>query len=95
MLKFIEPRLGRFQKGFRHSVGTRDAITIVRALIHLLEVDDRALFALLIDYRAAFDSVAHRAIMETLEQFQVPKTLQNIIDSLYSQCIGQVKVRGG
>ena len=76
ILPFIEPGLSDMQAGFRSGRGCRDNILILTmAIQHLLqsvEGDQRAGVLTYIDFVAAFDSILHSYMLQSLKQNGVP-----------------------
>ena len=62
----------------------------------ILTEDPKARFYLLmIDFRAAFDTVSHEFIEKSLLHMKVPQKLVNVIMIIYREASGKVKLDGG
>ena len=59
---------------------------------HRIEKKDGKVFAVLIDYKKAFDRVWHDGLFSVLQQYGVPRKLINIIRDLYSKAKSCIRV---
>ena len=74
------------QAGFRPGRSTVEQVFALKMLIqHRIEKNDGKVFAMLIDYKKAFDRVWHGGLFSVLQMNGVPRKLINIIRDLYSK----------
>ena len=72
MQPYLEERLSDSQAGFRKARGCLDNVLILKILINeVVKAGEEAVISF-IDYTAAFDSVSHRFLDETLAKAGVP-----------------------
>ena len=85
--------LPEFQSGFREGRGCMDNIFTLNALIQFsLNNVKGKLFSLLVDFKRAFPSINHALLWHKLRKFGVSSKIINILISLYSQALMQVKI---
>ena len=68
----IDPHLSEVQYGFRPQRGTRDAIHILRRIMDQAEHCHQPLSLIFLDWSKAFDRVTPKALLNSLERYQVP-----------------------
>ena len=89
MQPFLEERLPDSQAGFRKARGCRDNVLILKLLINeVIKAGEEAVVTF-IDYTAAFDSVSHRFLYESLAEANVPPKVCRII---YTAANGAVRI---
>ena len=97
MLPFIEPRLSDMQAGFRTGRGCRDNILILTmAIQHLLksvEGDQRAGVLTYIDFVAAFDSIYHSYMLQSLKEYGVPLKYVRLVRAIYEHATVRVRIQ--
>ena len=96
IVPYIEPRLSDMQAGFRSGRGCRDNILILMMSIqHLLRdktaEDESAGVITYIEFVAAFDSINHSYMFESLKLYGVPLKYIRLVNSIY--CNAAVRVR--
>ena len=87
----VEPFLRPTQYGFKPKRSTSQPIFILRRIIEKFERSGDSLHLLFLDWKKAFDSVNHIAVLKALQFFQVPEPLINAIMSLYTSISFNVK----
>lgn len=80
------------QAGFRKGFSTIDHIHTLDLLIDQFQEKQRTLHIAFIDYKKAFDTVAHLSIWSTLEEQNVNKKYIQVIKKIYSNSFGRVKL---
>jgi len=89
----LEQRLPDTQAGFRKARGCRDNVLILKHLMsEVLRAGEEALITF-IDYTAAFDSLSHRFLDESLAEANVSPKVRRIIQAIYSSASGVVRIR--
>ena len=73
----LEERLPDSQAGFRKARGCRDNVLILKLLIDEIIKAGQEAVIVFIDYTAAFDSVSHRFLDESLAEANVPPHYQS------------------
>ena len=68
----LEERLSDSQAGFGKARGCRDNVLILKTIIEEVVKAGKEAVVSFIDYTAAFDSVSHRFLDESLAEAQVP-----------------------
>ena len=64
-----EPFLRQSQYGFRSQRGTRHPLFAVRRAMEWSEMTGNPLYMLFLDWKQAFDSIDHTAMIEALDRF--------------------------
>ena len=72
-----------WQAGFRESRGCRDNSMVLRVLCEKVMSIGESLAAVFIDYKAAFDSLSHKFIDETLEKAGISPKVRAIFRAIY------------
>ena len=97
IIPFIEPKLSDMQAGFRCGRGCRDNILILTmAIHHLLErtgVGESAGVITYIDFVAAFDSIYHSYMLESLKQYGVPLKYVRLVRAIYQHAAVRVRIQ--
>ena len=98
IIPYIDPKLSQMQAGFGKSRGCRDNVLIlVLAINKLLEKAENRLRSLAIityiDFVAAFDSVYHSYLLESLKKFGVPLKYCRIIRAIYQSAAVKVRIQ--
>ena len=88
IVPFIDPKLSDMQAGFRQGRGCRDNILILTMAIHRLlrdieNSDETADIITYIDFVAAFDSINHSYMLESLKQYDVPLKCMRLVNAIY------------
>ena len=77
ILPFITPKLSEMQAGFRKGRGCRDNILIlVMTVHHLLKSAEQGIskgVIAYIDFTAAFDTISHSFLLQSLRDYEVPQ----------------------
>ena len=90
---FVMPQIAEEQFGFVAGKGTTDAILTIRNIIEkTVKRQDQQLWLMFIDYSKAFDTVNHAALWKTLLDFGAPKHLVWLLERLYSEATGVIRV---
>ena len=79
-----ETHMRNTQFGFRAGRGTIHPLFILRRAMEWSEMTANPLYILLLDWKQAFDSVDHNAMLIALKRFGVSERAINIIGALYS-----------
>ena len=93
MQSALEERLPDSQAGFRKARGCRDNVLILKLIIEEIIKAGQELVIVFIDYTAAFDSLSHRFLDESLAEANVPAKVRRIIRAIYNAANGAVRIR--
>ena len=97
IIPFIEPRLSDMQAGFRSGRGCRDNILILTYAIHHLlqrtEPGKSAGIITYIDFVAAFDSIYHSYMLESLKRYGVPLKYIRLVKAIYQHATVRVRIQ--
>ena len=86
--------LSDWQAGFRPERGCRDNVLLLRVLFdHALAVDEN-LYVTFIDYSAAFDSVSHKFLDQSLKNAGASRKTRAMFRAIYAAAEGTARVRG-
>ena len=77
-------KIRRTQYGFRAGKGTRHPLFIVRRAMEWAKMTDRPLHLLFLDWRQAFDSIDHTAMLDALRRFGIPQNYLDLITQFYT-----------
>ena len=89
----VESRLAETQAGFRRERGCHDNVLLLRLLTDaVLRVGKQAVVKF-IDYRAAFDTISHRFLDESLTAAGVQPKIRRIVRAIYAEATGVVRLR--
>ena len=89
----VESRLAETQAGFHRERGCRDNVLLLRLLMDaVLRAGKQAVVAF-IDYRAAFDTISHRFLDESLTAAGVQPKIRRIVKAIYAEATGMVRLR--
>ena len=83
LLKPSKEFLKDWQAGFREARGCRDNSMVLRVLCEKVLSIGESLAAVFIDYKAAFDSLSHKFIDETLEKAGISPKVRSIFRAIY------------
>ena len=86
--------LADWQAGFRPERGCRDNVLLLRVLFDQVIKDDRKLLVTYIDYSAAFDTVSHKFLDESLKQAKATRKTRAMFRAIYAAAEGTARVRG-
>ena len=89
----LEERLPDSQDGFRKARGCRDNVLILKIIIDEVIKAGKEAVITFIDYTAAFDSVSHRFLDESLAEAGVAPKVRRIISAIYSCASGAVRLQ--
>ena len=89
----LELRLPETQAGFRKARGCRDNVLVLRTIIKAVIKSGRQAMATFIDYSAAFDTISHRFLDESLASAGISTKVRRIIRAIYSVATGMVRIR--
>ena len=97
MLPFITPKLSDMQAGFRKGRGYRDNITILAMTVnHLLKSAESDVVQGVIpyiDFTAAFDSILHSYLINTLKEYEVPLKYCRLVKAIYDSAAVRVRLQ--
>ena len=71
------------QFGFRSGRGTRHPLFVLRRAMEWSTMTNHPLYMLFLDWKQAFDSLDHTAMLEALQRFGLSESMLNIIKSIY------------
>ena len=94
LLKTSDGFLKDWQAGFRASRGCRDNAMVFRVLCDKMMAEGKALSAVFIDYTAAFDSVSHKFVDQTLEKAGVSNKVRAMYRAVYKAAAAFTDVAG-
>lgn len=80
------------QAGFRRGFSTVDHIHTLELIMEKYQEKQRTLYIAFIDYQKAFDTVIHNSIWESLKEQGVDETYIKIIQSIYKNNKGKIKL---
>ena len=89
----IEQRLPDSQAGFRKARGCRDNVVVLRTIMDSVLRAGQEAVVTFIDYSAAFDTVSHRFLDESLAAAGVSTKVRRIIRAIYSSASGMLRIR--
>ena len=97
ILRRIQPLLENIlpdsQAGFREVRGCRDNVLILKTIINeMIRAGQKALVTF-IDYTAAFDSVSHRFIDESLAEAKASPKVRRMVQAIYRSATGAVRIK--
>ena len=88
-----ESHLAETQAGFRRERGCRDNVLALRLLMDaVLRAGEQAVVTF-INHRAAFDTISHRFLDESLSAASVTPKVRRIIKAIYEGATGMVRLR--
>ena len=98
IVPYIEPNLSDMQAGFRKGRGCRDNLLILTMAIHHLlknvqSRDETAGIITYIDFVAAFDSINHSYMLESLKKYNVPLKYIRLVKAIYSNAAVRVRIQ--
>ena len=93
VLRRMEERLPDSQAGFRKARGCRDKVLILKLIIDEIVKADQEATVVFIDYTAAFDSVSHRFLDESLAEANLQAKERSMVRAMYSSANGAVRIR--
>ena len=98
IVPYIDPKLADTQAGFRSGRGCRDNILILTmAIHHLLQQlengEHSAGIITYIDFTAAFDSIYHSYMLESLKQYNVPLKYVRLVNAIYHHAAVRVRLQ--
>ena len=89
----VESRLAETQAGFRRERGCRDNVLLLRLLMDaVLRAGKRAAITF-IDYRAAFDTISHRFLDESLTAAGALPKIRPMVKAIYAEATVMVRLR--
>lgn len=84
--------LPEFQSGFRRKRSCLDNVFTLNSLIQLNTVNRNSkVYAIFVDFKAAFDSIDHELLWHKLQGFGLSSKFLNILRSFYSQATAAIK----
>src|SRR5688572_16803738 len=89
-----ESEVAEEQAGFRKARGTRDQITNLRIIMQKANEHQQPLFMCFVDFKKAFDSIAHETLWMTMIEMGFPGHIINLLTKLYWEQKARVKVAG-
>ena len=89
----VESRLAETQAGFRRERGCRDNVLLLRLLMDAVLRAGKQAVVTFIDYRAAFDTISHRFLDESLAAAGVQPKIRRIVKAIYAEATGMVRLR--
>ena len=93
---FVMPQIAEEQFGFVAGEGTTDAILTTYNIIEkTVKRQDQQLWLMFVDYSKAFDTVNHVVPWKTLLDYGTPKHLVWLLERLYSEATGVIRVEDG
>ena len=86
-----EKKLRQTQYGFRASRGTKHPLFILRRAMEYSTMTSNPMHCLFLDWKQAFDSVDHTALMIALERFGLSNKMLKLIEGIYQAPTFEVK----
>ena len=93
--KVTEATIRDSQNGFRPQRGCCDNLYILRVVLDDIINTGRTAICVFVDFHAAFDSVDHGYMLNSLREHNVPTKLVNIVNAIYRQAKACVRGRTG
>ena len=97
ILPFITPKLSEMQAGFRKGRGCRDNILIlVMTVHHLLKSAEQGIskgVIAYIDFTAAFDTISHSFLLQSLRDYEVPPKYCRLVQAIYQSAAVKVRLQ--
>ena len=97
IVPYIDPKISDMQSGFREARGCRDNILILTmAIRHLLKdntVQGSRGIITYIDFVAAFDSILHSYMLQSLLDYGVPRKYVRLVAKIYQVAAVQVRIQ--
>ena len=98
IVPYIEPQISDMQSGFRKQRGCRDNLLILAMTIHhlLQSAEDPSQTVGVIpyiDFVAAFDSIKHSYLLESLKQYNVPLKYCRLVRAIYTHAAVKVRIQ--
>ena len=90
MAQHSDHKLRATQYGFRAGKGTRHPLFILRRAMEWAKMTNKPLHLLFLDWRQAFDSIDHTAMIGALKRFGVPNNFLGLIRQFYTAPTFQV-----
>ena len=87
----FDDKLRHTQSGFRAGRGTRHPLFTLRRAMEWAEMTNHNLHCLFLDWKQAFDSIDHTAMLEALTRFGLSPRMIKVISSLYDSPTFQTK----
>ena len=91
----LDDKLRASQYGFRAKRSTRHPLFILRRATEYSNMTGNPLHLLFLDWKQAFDSVNHTALMIALKRFGVPEDCLGLISSIYDAPTFEIKGLNG
>ena len=89
----VESRLAETQAGFSRERDCRDNVLLLRLLMDAVLRAGKQAVVTFIDYRAAFDTISHRFLDESLAAAGVQPKIRRIVKAIYTEATGMVRLR--
>ena len=89
----VESRLAETQAGFRRERGCRDNVLLLRLLMDAVLRAGKEAVVTCIDYRAAFNTISHRFLDESLAAAGVQPKIRRIVKAIYTEATGMVRLQ--
>ena len=97
ILPFITPKLSEMQAGFCKGRSCRDNILIlVMTVNHLLKEAEQGIskgVIAYIDFTAAFDSISHSFLLQSLRDYEVPTKYCRLVQAIYQSAAVKVRLQ--
>ena len=93
MHEAVESRLAETPAGFRRERGCRDNVLLLRLLMDAVLRAGKQAVVTFIDYRAAFDTISHRFLDESLTAAGVQPNIRHIVKAIYAEATLMVRLR--
>ena len=95
LASLCEQQLRQTQFGFRCGRGTRHPLFILRRSMEWAKMTNHNLHYLFLDWKQAFDSLDHTAMLKALDRFGIPPNYLSVVASLFADPNFQVVSREG
>ena len=89
----VESRLAETRAGIHQERGCRDTVLLLRLLMDAVLRAGKQAVVTFIDYRAAFDTISHRFLDESLTAAGVQPKIRRIVKAIYAEATGMVRLR--
>ena len=93
MQEAVESRLAETHTGFRRERGCRDNVLLLRLLMDAVLRAGKQAVVTFIDYRAAFDTISHRFLDESLTAAEIQPNIRRLEKVIYAEATGMVRLR--
>jgi sorting nexin-29 len=93
LMPYVEKTIGDYQCGYRQERFTVDQIFTVRQILEKCSEHGKYTHHLLIDFKAAYDSIVRRRLYAAMEELNIPQKLIALVKATMNNTQGRVKIQ--